>query len=1140
MFGDDDDGVEPQFEAVQEYYFKDDDEHDICFSILPFQFDENDKTPSCDFKKRVYLRGHADTKQGDIIHIKVVAWRIGFENKQPNILVLSERKWIKLLKPRRIYAEKVSRSILITIEMLHFVRQQPRDMRSLWDCLWIHLNEVFSKFGFKPTVDDLRMHHSLIKLFTERDRILMNSKFLHTIIEGGYMKTKECTKVKSLVDGVSRGSNSDEDDVDYDGNWCNNDGDYGYSGDDGNDDENSCNEVDNDDAESSDGHSDNEDGADPICTICDDGGKLLRTIRVYLPTMGIKGSTLQSRIFLYFVDVHCKGQCKRAFHATKEHGRNSGCETLGYTKAQRKRIVTFICENCKYQQHQCFKCGELEPSDEPNAKVFQCNDASCGHFYHPKCIAKLLEPDNTGACELEKRIMAGMSFTCPVHWCFKCKRMEDKTTGALQLAEISFEAKGKTDDPSAWKLPQIIFFYCLDHIDKATEKVRRDHIKFPPIPKICETRDPARKRGKMTGKRKNNTGQHSTRPTELSKRSCRKDCKHYQTVATNSSSVQTGLELDCDASEQFVLESDCAAKHLKEGMQFKPSMVEVAANLSGEAVKGLEKQAGTSSSFTVERTPMSTSYVVGGAMEKRVTSTAEQETASGTAHVTPPIRGIFHHSVQPGVRDLNCKSKNAKCTFPPSFSLWGCPDTMQENKETTGTHSPLCVEQNPFGVNQQLDIPLVDKDAEWNNGNCRTSGDKYGNGTEKKSEQCLRKQLGNAIKDTSNLQNDVFDNFNVERDTEDDGTNLQSGKEKDAQWGESSCGPDPLSQQAGEICRRENRICEDQCEQDYVDDHPPEKLVHFANIDKMGISNRIDSHQEFGSHEDQEFNESYECQQETDSCQSNGNPKTINIDNLFDKSRMREAEEKATTGKKVDLDTNRKYNHAEDEGAIHPPLKSSHQCHANHKEPDFIVSELNSSQCNAESRAAETLEDKSNRREELLQNREGSCNSPLGINACISRNLLPERRRMGYYDNCPTTSNHPRYEQRRHVNCSCIDYFTCRKYRPLECDDYFNFKFSGCHVMDIGPFGDSSNTAFGPSMDVRVGGHEEVYAGSSGECGVRSVYQFGWEPRTPATVSVTGMYAPLLEQSICQPNWPMLRPPCSAVAGLDRYPCYLL
>jgi len=57
---DDDDGVEPQFNAVDEYYFEVTKDELVCFSILPFQFDENDEVGECDSEKKVYLRGVMD------------------------------------------------------------------------------------------------------------------------------------------------------------------------------------------------------------------------------------------------------------------------------------------------------------------------------------------------------------------------------------------------------------------------------------------------------------------------------------------------------------------------------------------------------------------------------------------------------------------------------------------------------------------------------------------------------------------------------------------------------------------------------------------------------------------------------------------------------------------------------------------------------------------------------------------------------------------------------------------------------------------------------------------------------------------------------------------------------------------------
>nr|CAB3482714.1 unnamed protein product [Digitaria exilis] len=111
--------------------------------------------------------------------------------------------------------------------------------------------------------------------------------------------------------------------------------------------------------------------------------------------------------------------------------------------------------------------------------VFLCNNATCGHFYHPKCVAQLLHPNNRNeALELERNIVAGISFTCPVHWCFQCKGLEDRTQEPLQFAvcrrcprsyhrkclprEISFEDIGAEGIITrAWELSKRILIYCL-------------------------------------------------------------------------------------------------------------------------------------------------------------------------------------------------------------------------------------------------------------------------------------------------------------------------------------------------------------------------------------------------------------------------------------------------------------------------------------------------------------------------------------------------------------------------------------------------------------------------------------------------------------------------------------------------------
>ncbi|CAL4987956.1 unnamed protein product [Urochloa decumbens] len=466
LFDDDDDGVAPHFNAVDEYYFEDTKYEPVCFSVLPFKFHENDELDDCGYEKKVYLRGVMD-KSIDLVYKKVVSWKVVLDSEQPNISVLSsEGNWIKLLNPRKYYKDKIARSILVTVQMLHFVRKPNGDKRQLRGQLWGHLNEVFNELDTNLVADDLRKHHPIIKLFLERDPALMELK-PKTL--GTKVQFTGSDETRATSNDTNRGY--DEDDGNDESNY--DDSDYE---DDGNDDsdyddidksdyhDNSDNSSEDD---SRDGDTCKDSGVDLICALCDDGGNI----------------------------ISCVGQCKRSFHPRKKDGRESRCKTLGYSSAQ--------------------------------LKVFKCNNQNCGHFYHPKCVAKLLEPDNSdddGYCELTKRIMAGMPFTCPMHWCFKCGRMEDITLEEMQFAlcrrcpksyhikclprAISFETKGKNIKRRAWELSGDVIIYCLDHkICKPTGNAKRGHIKFPHMPNIIEVRDLSEKKGKMVGKRKRSIGQ---------------------------------------------------------------------------------------------------------------------------------------------------------------------------------------------------------------------------------------------------------------------------------------------------------------------------------------------------------------------------------------------------------------------------------------------------------------------------------------------------------------------------------------------------------------------------------------------------------------------------------------------------------
>ncbi|VAI85307.1 unnamed protein product [Triticum turgidum subsp. durum] len=500
---DDDDDAEPQLKVVDNYYFEKAKNEFVCFSTLPLKFDENDKVSG----KGIYLRRYP-ADGAPAVYKQVVAWTVALNREQPKISVLSsDGYWIELdlLKPRKIYW-KFARSALTTVQMLHFVKRQPR---KLMISLSVHLREVFSKFETEEMEDALGKHHHIIKRCAERDPALMRPRFPYVAVAGellaavpiafvrvqgwseieAFVKKKLSEQCKMLAilrrcisqmflkifivndwkilqsfikdtsgkyfEDILRSLSTKESFIVVAEPLA--------SGGKGNCDTYSDGNIIGDDG----------DGTEPICAICDEGGELLS----------------------------CKGRCKRAFHPTIEAGRKSKCVTLGYTAVQ--EMNKFICENCRYEQHQCFKCGELDSSHEPNAKVFQCCKLFCGHFYHPKCAAELLQSHSNGACELENKIAAGMPFPCPVHWCSRldCKIMEEGTERAMWLAgcrrcprsyhldclprEICFKyGNGRI---RAWflserNLSKRLIIYCTDHeIDPAMGTPCRDHIKFPAL-----------------------------------------------------------------------------------------------------------------------------------------------------------------------------------------------------------------------------------------------------------------------------------------------------------------------------------------------------------------------------------------------------------------------------------------------------------------------------------------------------------------------------------------------------------------------------------------------------------------------------------------------------------------------------------
>ncbi|KAK2405930.1 protein ENHANCED DOWNY MILDEW [Trifolium repens] len=466
-------------DSVDSYWFENDKAQFVSFLNLTLLWSVDEV--ECFSETKVFLRGTTDNGLQKI-HKQIIGWRFDLSCEQPMISVLLKQKyWITLLKPRKCF-ENTIRSVLVTVYWLHCVKWDPEESRV---SILVKLLKEFSSFNIPPSENDVRSHITLIHEAIERDADFTKSKYLLNFIgktcsnEDFHDEDVRTTKKKKFI-VESEEEDEEEDEKEEEKEEVVEEDEKEEEEEVVEEDEKEEEEVvEEEENDKSDGEGElnvDEDqniGYDTVCAICDNGGEILP----------------------------CEGRCLRSFHATIEAGRDSFCDSLGYTITQVNAFPNFYCENCKHKKHQCFACGKLGSSDESsNPEVFPCVTANCGHYYHPECVARLLYPGTDPKQEaIRKNIATEKTFVCPLHICLLCRKGENRNVHDLQFAmcrrcpkayhrkclpkEISFTFDYYMGiEQRAWDdlLDKRILMYCLDHkIVLELGTPARNHLIFP-------------------------------------------------------------------------------------------------------------------------------------------------------------------------------------------------------------------------------------------------------------------------------------------------------------------------------------------------------------------------------------------------------------------------------------------------------------------------------------------------------------------------------------------------------------------------------------------------------------------------------------------------------------------------------------
>ncbi|CAH8337984.1 unnamed protein product [Eruca vesicaria subsp. sativa] len=414
---------------VDEYYFVDQSDIPVNFSVLPTKWDD-DKDTTGSSRRTVYLRGNSDCGNEPVCKL-AKAWTFDLSEQHAKIEVLLHgMRWITLLKPAKSY-EALVRTTLVTLQCLHFVKRNPEASS---DDVW---NSLHKLDGIQPSEHDLSDNVSLVCQAMKMDEGLTKSKVFSNLpwkeLPTQHQEDAQTLKEESfIVDDMLDAENSSYDD--YETNL-------------------QC---------------------DTVCSICDNGAYTRccegRCLRAFHTTIADGVDTSCESLGFQETRVHAPREyfCNNCLY--KQH-QCYACGQLGSSDENSSQEV-FPCSasNCGHFYHPLCVAKLLHVGDQTKTEELQASISAKDPFFCPLHICKVCK-------KIENKKVHALHFAV-------CRRCPTAYHRNCLPREITSELNCDEETPRrTWEklLPyNRILIYCLNHeIVGDLGTPARDHLVFP-------------------------------------------------------------------------------------------------------------------------------------------------------------------------------------------------------------------------------------------------------------------------------------------------------------------------------------------------------------------------------------------------------------------------------------------------------------------------------------------------------------------------------------------------------------------------------------------------------------------------------------------------------------------------------------